>query len=52
MLARTEVEIGTNDLLDAMTDIRFVDGARRPSTASSPAPPRAAARVHPGLSTP
>ena len=30
MLARTEVEIGTNDLLDAMTDIRFADGARPP----------------------
>jgi len=28
MLAKTEVETGTNDLLDAMADIRFADGAR------------------------
>lgn len=28
MLARTEVETGTNDLLDAMADIRFADGER------------------------
>lgn len=30
MLAKTEVETGTNDLLDAMTDIRFADGVAPP----------------------
>ena len=47
-----EIEIGVNDLLDAMTDIRFADGAPPPETGVfTRAPGRAAPRVHPGPMT-
>ena len=33
-----EIEVGVNDLLDAMTDIRFADGTPPPEPGCSPAP--------------